>query len=100
RLPELVTRFGLHTGEAVVGSVGASSRRQYTAMGDTINVASRLEGMNKEFGTTVLVSAAVRESADPSFAFRALGKTRAKGRHEEIEVYELVGTTADVAMPA
>ena len=91
RLPELVTRFGLHTGEAVVGSVGARSRRQYTAMGDTVNVASRLEGINKEFGTSILVSGAVREKADAGFEFRPLGLARAKGRHEQIEVFELVG---------
>jgi adenylate cyclase len=89
--PELVTRFGLHTGVAVVGNVGATKRQQYTAMGDTVNVASRLEGMNKEYGTTILVSGAVRERAGPSFRFRPLGMARAKGRAGEIEIFELVG---------
>ena len=90
-LPEFRTRFGIHTGEAVVGSVGAVDRLQYTAMGDTINVASRLEGMNKEHGTTILASRDVYERCHDTVLFRPLGEVHAKGRSEEIELYEVAG---------
>ncbi|MBX4940601.1 adenylate/guanylate cyclase domain-containing protein [Rhizobium binae] len=89
--PALITRFGLHTGPAVVGSFGAISRQQYTAMGDTINVASRLEGLNKEFGTSILVSASVHEAVGNCFAFRPLGLVQVKGRAEKVDIWELVG---------
>lgn len=97
-LPEFRTRFGIHTGEAVVGSVGAVDRLQYTAMGDTINVASRLEGMNKEHGTTILASRAVYDRCHPAILFRPLGEGHAKGRREEIDLHEVVSLRH--AMPA
>jgi len=89
--PELVTRFGLHTGPAVVGSFGAASRQQYTAMGDTINVASRLEGLNKEYHTSILVSAAIRDAVGERFELRSLGLVQLKGRAEKVDLWELVG---------
>jgi adenylate cyclase len=89
--PELFTRFGLHTGPAVVGSFGAISRQQYTAMGDTINVASRLEGLNKDFGTSILVSAAIHDAVGDRFEFRPLGLAQVKGRAERVDLWELVG---------
>lgn len=89
--PVLITRFGLHTGPAVVGSFGAISRQQYTAMGDTINVASRLEGLNKEFGTSILVSAAIHNAVGDRFVFRSLGLAQVKGRAEKVDIWEVVG---------
>jgi adenylate cyclase len=100
-LPEFRTRFGVHTGDAVVGSVGAVDRLQYTAMGDTINVASRLEGMNKEHGTTILASREVYERCHGAILFRPLGEAHAKGRKEEIELYEVVSVRhSALAAPA
>ena len=89
--PVLITRFGLHTGPAVVGSFGAISRQQYTAMGDTINVASRLEGLNKEFGTSILASAAIHNAVGDRFVFRSLGLAQVKGRAEKVDIWEVVG---------
>lgn len=89
-LPEFRTRFGIHTGTAVVGSVGAKERLQYTAMGDTVNVASRLEGMNKNYGTTIMASGAVVAQASEAINFRPLGTAQAKGRATALEIYEVL----------
>jgi adenylate cyclase len=89
--PELLTRFGLHTGPAVVGSFGAISRQQYTAMGDTINVASRLEGLNKQFDTSILASAAIHDAVADRFDLRPLGLVQMKGRAEKVDIWELIG---------
>ncbi|WP_164843143.1 adenylate cyclase Cya1 [Sinorhizobium meliloti] len=95
-LPEFRTRFGIHTGTAVVGSVGAKERLQYTAMGDTVNVASRLEGMNKDYGTSVLASGAVVAQCKDMVKFRPLGTAKAKGRSTALDIYEVVGVVRAV----
>ncbi|MGM4957124.1 cache domain-containing protein [Bradyrhizobium barranii] len=92
--PPYDTRFGLHVGDAVVGNIGSSDRMNYTALGATINLASRLEGLNKNYGTRVLVSAAVRASVGDRFLFRSVDSITPKGFADAIEVSELRGELA------
>jgi adenylate cyclase len=92
--PPYDTRFGLHVGDAVVGNIGSSDRMNYTALGATINLASRLEGLNKNYGTRVLVSAAVRARVGDAFLFRSVDSITPKGFAEAIEVSELRGELA------
>jgi adenylate cyclase len=90
-LPPLRTRFGLHVGEVMVGHFGAPERLSYTALGDAVNLASRLEGLCKQYGVDVLASEAVVERARGEFAFRVVDRVAVKGRTQGILVYELLG---------
>jgi adenylate cyclase len=94
-LKPFFTRFGIHVGEAVVGNLGSTERMNYTALGNTVNLASRLEGLNKQFGTTILVSEAVYLRVQHLFSFKAFASVTAKGMTKETRVFELHPRTAD-----
>ena len=98
--PALVTRFGLHVGQVMVGHFGAPERMSFTVLGDGVNLASRLEGLNKQYGTTIMVSEAIRAAAGGAFAFRLLDKVAVKGRRGGIRVYELLGEAGGAAAVA
>jgi adenylate cyclase len=93
-LPVFRTRFGLHRQEVMVGHFGAPDRISYTALGDGVNLASRLEGLNKAYGTTILVSQAVRESVGGAFSFRLVDVVAVKGKSQGVRVSELLGRGA------
>ena len=81
------TRVGLHFGEVIVGNFGGEGRIQYTALGDAMNTAARLEGANKQLGTSVLIS---RDAAERSglTGFRALGTVELRGRATPVDIVE------------
>jgi adenylate cyclase len=89
----LRTRVGLHAGEACVGNIGSANRFDYTALGDSINLTSRLEGLNKFLGTSVLVTREVQRVVEDSLVWRAVGHFQFKGLGRVVQVYELVGPT-------
>lgn len=91
-LPAFRVGIGIHVGEAVVGNIGSLQKKQFTALGDTVNLAARLQTATKEIGGSLLVSEAVREEAEPALGrlveFRDLGTLAIRGREQEVRVYE------------
>ena len=88
-------RVGLHCGEALIGNVGTISRFAYTAIGDCVNLCSRLEGLNKVYGTAIIASAAIREAAgDQDFLWRYLDRVVVVGRKEPLDIFELLNIKA------
>jgi adenylate cyclase len=87
-VPALAHRIGVNSGPAIVGNIGSRRRFNYTVIGDSVNLASRLEGANRYFGTSIIASERTFALARASFAWRELDVVRVKGRNEAVRVYE------------
>jgi adenylate cyclase len=93
-LPPLFTRYGLHCARAMVGHFGAPDRLSYTALGDGVNLAARLEPLCKQYDVAVLASETIYERARDEFAFRLIDRVAVKGKDQPVRVYELLGTAS------
>ena len=95
----LTTRVGVSTGNVLAGNLGSPYRFDYTCIGDTTNLASRLEGMNKMVGTDILLSESTASRLDDEFVTRLVGYFAVAGKRHSIAVYELVGIRKNGEMP-
>jgi class 3 adenylate cyclase len=93
---KLQQRIGLHTGVGIVGNIGSKQRFNYTVMGDSANMASRLEGANKFYGTTILASEATVHLAGPAVVWREIDTVRVVGRTGHVRVYEPMGLAGEM----
>jgi class 3 adenylate cyclase/CHASE2 domain-containing sensor protein len=94
----LRVRMGINIGHAIVGNIGSLGKKiEFTALGDSVNLASRLEGINKVYRTRILVSEAVKEQTAGTMVFRRLDRIRAKGKQNSVRLYELVGKVSEVS---
>ncbi len=95
-LPPLQMRVGINTGRVVAGNMGTNDIFNFTIVGDTVNVASRLEGINKEYGTLIMVGEQTWARVTPEFEGREIDWVRVKGKERPVAVYELAARSGEL----
>jgi adenylate cyclase len=98
--PRIRSRIGINTGAMIVGNMGSAGKFAYTVIGDSVNLASRLEGANKEYGTSLMVSERTYEHVRGELLGRKLDRIAVKGRSEPVTIYELLQPLSQSIAPA
>lgn len=93
--PPWTTRVGLHCGDVIVGNIGSEKRMDFTVIGNAVNLASRVEGLNKLYGTDILATDEIRRMCEDKFVFRSMDQIRPKGIHAVITIHELMAVRQD-----